>query len=41
VTIKLVCIKCGAEWKGSGSPAICPVCEQESAAIVVEEVEVS
>ena len=34
---KTVCIKCGANWQGIGSPAICPVCKQESAAIVTKK----
>lgn len=24
----LVCIKCGSDWKGNGSPAICPDCSE-------------
>jgi len=38
VKTKLVCGKCGADWKGSGSPAVCPVCKQGSFAISVEKV---
>lgn len=33
---QLVCIKCGKAWRACGSPAICPDCKAESAAIVVE-----
>lgn len=41
---KLVCIKCGGDWKGYGSPAVCPDCSRKegkqvlSAAVVVEKV---
>lgn len=34
---KLVCVKCGADWQGSGSPAVCESCSKVSAAIVVEK----
>jgi hypothetical protein len=34
---KLICIKCGVDWKGAGSPATCPECKESSAAIVVED----
>lgn len=34
---KLVCIKCGKDWRGSGSPAICPDCEQASCPIAVSK----
>ena len=33
---KLVCLKCGEDWKGVHSPAICPDCGQASAPIAVE-----
>jgi rubrerythrin len=33
----LICAKCRAIWKGSGSPAICPVCKQTSYPIVVKD----
>ena len=32
-----VCAKCKKPWKMSSSPAICPVCNQVSFAIVIPE----
>jgi len=37
VKAKLVCGKCGADWEGSGSPALCPKCRQSSFAIAVKK----
>lgn len=34
---KLVCYKCGADWAGSGSPCVCPVCKEMSCAIAKED----
>jgi len=33
----LVCARCGAIWKKTGSPAVCSVCKQISHPIVVEK----
>lgn len=32
---KLVCGKCGADWKDAGSPAVCPICHEDSFLIAV------
>jgi len=31
---KLGCIRCGGLWRGTGSPARCPVCGEPSCAVV-------
>lgn len=36
VKTKVVCAKCGADWKGPGSPARCPVCNEVSFGIAVK-----
>jgi len=33
---KVVCAKCGADWRGPGSPGYCPDCGERSYALVVE-----